>query len=161
MAAPDWPGACVACAAPLATLAVVHRYDGDDLALALAGPARPMAARRQFQLRRSHHRCLGTVGPRLFVRWSRVACLRAAVRAQSRGPSSQPAAGHSASPVRTGGASAASRSGCAQRLWTLECVGPCLDAAGIRLPDRPVRDRTVTGGDGASVALGARHGAYV
>ena len=32
------------------------------LALALAGPARPVAARRQFQLRRSHHRRLGTVG---------------------------------------------------------------------------------------------------
>ena len=35
--------------------------------LALAGPAGPMAARRQFQLRRSDHRRLGTVGIVSFV----------------------------------------------------------------------------------------------
>ena len=57
------------------------------------------------------------------------------------------------------GAPAASRSGCAQRLWTLERVGPCPDAAGLRLPDRPVRHRAVAGRNGASGALGARHGA--
>ena len=93
-----WPrltgrGARVARAAAAAALAVVHRHDGDDAALALARPAGPMAARRQFQLRRSDHRRLGTVGHRLVCRRPRAARLRAAVRAQSCGPSSQPAAG--------------------------------------------------------------------
>ena len=64
-----------------------------------------------------------------------------------------------ASALRTGGASAAARSGCAQRLRALERAGPCPDAAGLRLPDRPVRDRSVAGRDGPSGALGARHGA--
>jgi cytochrome c oxidase subunit 1 len=48
------------------------------------GLAGPMAARRQFQLCRSHHRRLGTVGSCLALRLVRVACLRAAVRPQSR-----------------------------------------------------------------------------
>ena len=59
------------------------------------GPAGSMAARRQFQLRRSHHRRLGTVGACLSLRRSCVARLRAAVRPQPRCPSSQPAAGGS------------------------------------------------------------------
>ena len=63
----------VAGAAAAAALAVVHRHDGDDAALALAGPAGPMAARRQFQLCRSDHRRLGTVGHRLVRRRSRAA----------------------------------------------------------------------------------------
>ena len=49
-------------------LAVVHRHDGDDAALALAWPAGPVAARFEFQLRRSDHRRLGAVGGGL-LRW--------------------------------------------------------------------------------------------
>ena len=68
MAAPHRPRTCLACAAAMATVAVVHRHDGHDGALALAWVAGSMAARRQFQLCRSHHRRLGTVGACLAVR---------------------------------------------------------------------------------------------
>ena len=57
--------------------------------------------------------------------------------------------------------SAAARSRRAQRLWALECAGPCADAAGLRLPDRPVHDCAVAGSDGASGLLGARDGALI
>jgi cytochrome c oxidase subunit I len=55
-----------------AVVAVVYRHDGDDSTLALAGPAGPMAARSQFQLRRSDHCRLGTAGHSLVRR--RVSC---------------------------------------------------------------------------------------
>ena len=54
--------------AAMATVAVVHRHDGHDGALALAWVAGSMAARRQLQLCRSHHRRLGTVGACLALR---------------------------------------------------------------------------------------------
>ena len=89
MAAADRPRVRVARAAAAAAVAVVHRHDGDDAAVALARPAGPMAARRQFQLCRSDHRRLGTVGHRLVRRRPGAARVRAAVRAQSRCPASQ------------------------------------------------------------------------
>ncbi len=83
-----------AVAAP--ALAVVHRHDGDDAALALARAAGPVAARRELQLRRSDHRRLGAVGGGLIRRRDHPADLRAAVRAQSRRAPSGHGAGRSA-----------------------------------------------------------------
>ena len=75
--------------AAMAAVAVVHRHDGHDGALALAWAAGPMAARRQFQLRGSDHRGVGTVGDCLLLRRSCAARLRADVRPQSCRSSSQ------------------------------------------------------------------------
>jgi cytochrome c oxidase subunit 1 len=47
---------------------LVHRDEGDDTALALAGSAGPVAACCELQLRRSHHRKLGSLGGRV-IRW--------------------------------------------------------------------------------------------
>ena len=63
--------------------------------------------------------------------------------------------------VRAGRASAAARPGRAQRLWPVERAGAGADAAGLRLSDRPVRDRAIACSDRASGALGARHGGYI
>ena len=49
-------------------MAMVHRHDGDDATLALAWPSGPVAARFEFQLRRSDHRRLGAVGGGLLRR---------------------------------------------------------------------------------------------
>ena len=80
-------------AAPAAAVAVVRRHDGDDAALALARPAGAMAARCEFQLCRSHHCKLGTVGHCFIGRRLVAARVRAVVRAQSRCPSPQPGSG--------------------------------------------------------------------
>ena len=72
-----------------AALAVVHRHDGDDAALALAWLAGPVAAGFQLQLRRSDHRRLGAVGRGVVRRRHHPARLRDPVRLEPGRPPSQ------------------------------------------------------------------------
>jgi len=154
ISAPDRARARIDRAAAAAAVAMVHRDDGHDAAMALVGLAGPVAARRQFQLCRSNHCRLGPAGHCLVRRRSGAARLRTAIRAQSRRPSQQPVACAATTAVRAGRGPTAARSGCPQRLRALERLGSCPDAAGLRVPDRTVRDYTLAQRDGASDVLG-------
>ena len=79
----------IACSAAPPALALVHRHDGDDAALALAWPAGPVAARSKLQLCRSDHRRLGSMGGGFVCRRTHPAGFRAPVRQKPRGASSQ------------------------------------------------------------------------
>ena len=71
-------------AAAAAAVAVVHRHDGHDPAVALDRPAGPVAAGRRVRLFRPADRRLGPVGDRVADRRDHPGGQRAAVRLESR-----------------------------------------------------------------------------
>src|SRR5262249_45286441 len=159
LAAPDWAATRILFALALAALALVHRHDGDDAALALAWPARPVASRRQFQLRQSHHCQLGTAGDRIARRRRAVARFSIAIYPQSRGPASQCATRADRAALCARRRSTPTRSRRAQWFWALERAGADEHAAGLRLSDRAIREGPVTLGDCSPNRLGgARDG---
>src|SRR5262249_60296082 len=93
LATPDRPATPVAGAFTLAAMALVYWHDGDDTALALAWPRRPMAPCRQLQLRQPDYRQLGPARYRIARRGSVIAHFSAIVRAQLGGLTFQRLAG--------------------------------------------------------------------
>src|SRR5262249_58362065 len=120
LATPDRPATPVAGAFALAAMALVCWHNGDDAALALAWPRRPMASCRQLQLRQPDYRQLGPACYRIAHRGSLIAHFSAIVRAQLGGLTFQRVAGSDVSNVRACRTPAATRSRSAQRIRTLE-----------------------------------------
>src|SRR5215213_1969867 len=154
MAASHWPRICFAGAAATAALVVVHRHDGDDVALALARPAGSVAARGEFQLCRSDHLRLGSLGSGVVRRRCRPSALGAAVRREPGRPSSQRSGYHSPAALCPRGASAAACAGGAERLRPVERAGAGVDGGGLRLSNRPVFDRALAGRHCSQGAVG-------
>jgi cytochrome c oxidase subunit 1 len=123
----------------VAALALVRRHDDHDAALALARPAGAVAPCRQLQLRQSDHRELGPASHAVTCRGAAVACFGAVVHTQFGGPASQRRLAR-AGPLALCACrrSAAARSRGAERIRTMERVGPCCHADGLWLSDRAV-----------------------
>src|SRR5262249_28750963 len=144
LATPDRPATPVAGAFTLAAMALVYWHDGDDTALALAWPRRPMAPCRQLQLRQPDNRQLGPACYRIARRGSVIAHFTLIVRAQLGGLTFQLLAGSDFSNVRACRPPAATRSRSAQRIWTLERIGACEHAARLWLSDCTICRCSVT-----------------
>src|SRR5262249_689780 len=121
------------------TVALVYRNDGYDRAMALARTAGPVAARSEFQLRRSDHRRLGPMGRRVAWGWARSARLRVAVRRQSFRLASKRVDRGCSAALRARRSSAGAGPGGAQWLRPLERSGAGVDADGLRMAHRSIR----------------------
>src|SRR5262249_37448244 len=145
---------CIAGAAAPSVVALVHRHDGDDPALALARLAGSVAARGKFQLRRSDHRGFGPLGDRFARRRPHPARLRAAVRPPTFRLAAQRDERRGTAALCAGRRSAAAGAGGAQRLRALERAGAGVDADRLWLAAGTIRDRTFAHSHRAPRAVG-------
>ena len=137
-------------------LAMVHRHDGDDPAVALDRAAGAMAPDRRVRLFRPADRVMGAVGHRIADRRHHPCGQRAAVRLEPdwrftgrRRRASESADVPYAEAVHPPAHLPASLNGFG--LWNLLVARP--DAAGLRLSDRPILHRSAAASGGSQAAL--------